>query len=108
MIRNMQEIQMVDLRRQYDQLKNEINASVMACMENGAFVRGREVTEFESALGHYIGGAHVISCANGTDALQIALMALDLEPGDEVIVPSFTFVASVEVIALLGLKPIVV
>jgi UDP-2-acetamido-2-deoxy-ribo-hexuluronate aminotransferase len=104
----MQEIQMVDLRRQYDQLKNEINASVMACMENGAFVRGREVTEFESALGHYIGGAHVISCANGTDALQIALMALDLEPGDEVIVPSFTFVASVEVIALLGLKPIVV
>lgn len=99
---------MVDLRRQYDQLKNEINASVMACMENGAFVRGREVTEFESALGHYIGGAHVISCANGTDALQIALMALDLEPGDEVIVPSFTFVASVEVIALLGLKPIVV
>ncbi len=104
----MQNIQMVDLQAQYKSLKNEIDARIIACVESGAFIHGPEVKAFETGLGKYLDDAHVIACANGTDALQIALMALKLEPGDEVIVPSFTFVASVEVIALLGLKPIVV
>lgn len=104
----MQPIQMVDLQTQYRTLKPELDARVIACIESGAYIQGREVKTFEADLGTYLDGAHVIACANGTDALQIALMALALEPGDEVIVPSFTFVASVEVIALLGLKPIVV
>jgi len=104
----MQKIQMVDLQAQYKPLKNEIDARIIGCIESGAFIHGPEVKTLEADLSIYHNGAHVIACANGTDALQIALMALNLEPGDEVIVPSFTFVASVEVIALLGLKPIVV
>lgn len=104
----MQPIQMVDLQSQYKQLKTELDARVIRCIESGAFIQGPEVKSFEADLSTYLDGAHVIACANGTDALQIALMALNLEHGDEVIVPSFTFVASVEVIALLGLKPIVV
>jgi UDP-2-acetamido-2-deoxy-ribo-hexuluronate aminotransferase len=104
----MQNIQMVDVQAQYKKLKKELDDRVIACIDSGAFIHGPEVKTFEADLGTFLGGAHVIACANGTDALQIALMALELEPGDEVIVPSFTFVASVEVIALLGLKPIVV
>ena len=104
----MEPIQMVDLKTQYLKLKPELDARLIACMESGAFIQGPEVKALETALGDYHDGSHVIACGNGTDALQIALMALGLEPGDEVIVPSFTFVASVEVIALLGLKPIVV
>ena len=104
----MQNIQMVDLQAQYKPLKKEIDARIIACVESGAYIHGPEVKTFEADLSKYLDDAHVIACANGTDALQIALMALNLEPGDEVIVPSFTFVASVEVIALLGLKPIVV
>lgn len=99
---------MVDLQSQYRRLKSEMDARLIACIESGAFIQGQEVKTFEKDLGAYLNGAHTIACGNGTDALQIALMALALEPGDEVIVPSFTFVASVEVIALLGLKPIVV
>ncbi len=104
----MQPIQMVDLQSQYKQLKSELDARLIGCIESGAFIQGPEVKSFEADLGKYLDDAHVIACANGTDALQIALMALELDTGDEVIVPSFTFVASVEVIALLGLKPIVV
>jgi dTDP-4-amino-4,6-dideoxygalactose transaminase len=104
----MDKIQMVDVKSQYRQLKAEMDARVIACIESGAFIQGPEVKTFESDLSAFLDEANVIGCANGTDALQIALMALNLEQGDEVIVPSFTFVASVEVIALLGLKPIVV
>ena len=104
----MKPIQMVDVQTQYQTLKDDIDRRVIATMESGAFIHGPEVKNFEASLGFYLDNAHVVSCANGTDALQIALMALNLESGDEVIVPSFTFVASVEVIALLGLKPIVV
>ncbi|MEP6792832.1 MAG: DegT/DnrJ/EryC1/StrS family aminotransferase [Saprospiraceae bacterium] len=104
----MKNIQMVDLQSQYSQLKTEIDRRILSTIESAAFIHGPEVTSFETGLSKYLGDAHVISVANGTDALQIALMALELQPGDEVIVPSFTFVASVEVIALLGLKPIVV
>jgi UDP-2-acetamido-2-deoxy-ribo-hexuluronate aminotransferase len=104
----MENIQMVDLRQQYSQLKTAMDQRILDCLASGAFIQGQEVKEFEASLSNYLDNVNVISCANGTDALQIALMALDLQQGDEVIVPSFTFVASVEVIALLGLKPIVV
>ncbi len=104
----MEQIQMVDLQAQYKSLKQEMDSRLIACIESGGFIQGKEVKTFEADLGKYLENAHIISCANGTDALQIALMALDLQQGDEIIVPSFTFVASVEVIALLGLKPIVV
>lgn len=104
----MDNIQMVDLQSQYRQLQAEMDTRILDCVKSGAFIQGQEVKSFEASLSRYLDDAHVISCANGTDALQISLMALDLQPGDEVIVPSFTFVASVEVIALLGLKPIVV
>ena len=104
----MQPIQMVDVQRQYQNLKADIDRRVLACIESGAFINGPDVKNFEASLSFYLDNVQVVSCANGTDALQIALMALGLETGDEVIVPSFTFVASVEVIALLGLKPIVV
>jgi len=104
----MQPIQMVDVQRQYKQLKADIDRRVLACIESGAFINGPDVKNFEASLSFYLDNTNVIGCANGTDALQIALMALNLQTGDEVIVPSFTFVASVEVIALLGLKPIVV
>jgi len=104
----MRDIQMVDLQSQYSQLKVEIDRRILSTIESGAFIQGPEVKAFEAGFSTYLDGAHVISCANGTDALQIALMVLELQQGDEVIVPSFTFVASVEVIALLGLKPIVV
>ncbi len=99
---------MVDLQSQYKQLKTAMDKRILSCLKSGAFIQGKEVKNFEADLSKYLDGAHVISCANGTDALQIALMALDLQQGDEIIVPSFTFVASVEVIALLGLKPIVI
>lgn len=104
----MENIQMVDLQSQYKQLKPVMDKRILDCIISSDFIQGKEVKTFERELGQYLEGAHVIACANGTDALQIALMALDLQQGDEVIVPSFTFVASVEVIALLGLKPIVV
>src|SRR5688572_5239245 len=104
----MENIQMVDLQSQYKLLQPEMDKRILDCIRSAAFIQGKDVKSFEAELSAYLEGAHVISCANGTDALQIALMALDLQQGDEVIVPSFTFVASVEVIALLGLKPIVV
>lgn len=104
----MQPIQMVDVQRQYQQLKTDIDRRVLAVMESGAFINGPDVKNFEASLSFYLDNTNVVGCANGTDALQIALMALNLQTGDEVIVPSFTFIASVEVIALLGLKPIVV
>lgn len=104
----MENIQMVDLQSQYRKLKTDMNKRILSCVESGAFIHGKEVKTFEAAFSKYLDNVHVVSCANGTDALQIALMALDLQQGDEVIVPSFTFVASVEVVALLGLKPIVV
>ncbi len=104
----MYKIQMVDVKGQYQKIKKDLDARVIATIESGAFIQGPEVKLFESGLGGLLDNAEVVGCANGTDALQIALMALDLQPGDEVIVPSFTFVASVEVIVLLGMVPVVV
>ena len=101
-------IQMVDLKQQYFKIKNEIDAAVKEVIESAVFIGGPQVSAFAKNLSEYVGVKHVIPCANGTDALQIAMMALDLQPGDEVITPSFTYVATTEVIALLKLKPIFV
>lgn len=104
----MRPIQMVDLKAQYHKLKNEIDTAVIQTIESGAFINGPQVKQFKAGLESYLDVEHVIPCANGTDALQIALMALDLQPGDEVIVPAFTYVATAEVIGLLRLKPVMV
>lgn len=101
-------IQMVDLQSQYQRIKSEIDLEIAEVLESARFIKGPKVSAFESDLAAYLEVNEVISCANGTDALQIALMALDLHPGDEVIVPAFTYVATAEVIALLGLTPIMV
>lgn len=99
---------MVDLKGQYEKIKNEIDEAVLNCLASTAFINGPPVKEFQSNLENYLKIKHVVPCANGTDALQIAMMALGLEPGDEVIVPSFTYVATAEVIALLRLTPVMV
>ena len=104
----MRPIQMVDLIAQYQTIKEEVNASVLQTIESGAFINGPAVQQFKKQLEAYLNVRAVIPCANGTDALQIALMALDLAPGDEVIVPAFTYVATAEVIGLLRLQPIMV
>ncbi len=101
-------IQMSDLRNQYLELKTEIDSAVLDCLESGAYINGPSVKEFQVSLEKYLNVKHVIPCANGTDSLQIAMMALDLKPGDEVICPAFTYAATAEVIALLGLVPVMV
>ena len=102
----MRPIQMVDLKGQYNNIKEEVDLAIHEVLESTAFINGKAVTDFSRNLGNYLGIHHVIPCANGTDALQIALMGLGLEPGDEVITPSFTFIATTEVVALLRLKPV--
>jgi UDP-2-acetamido-2-deoxy-ribo-hexuluronate aminotransferase len=104
----MEKIQMVDLISQYKKIKPEVDSAIMQVIENAQFINGPQVSSFQADLEKYLDVKHVIPCANGTDALQIALMALDLKPGDEIITPSFTYIATTEVIALLGLKPIFV
>lgn len=101
-------IQMVDLKGQYLHIKTAVDAAIQEVIDRTAFIKGHAVQDFSAELAAYTGAAHVVPCANGTDALQIALMALDLQPGDEVITPSFTYFATAEVIALLGLKPVFV
>lgn len=104
----MDNIQMVDLKGQYAKIKNEVDKSIEQVIDNTAFINGPQVKEFQANLEDYLGVKHVIPCGNGTDALQIALMGLGLERGDEVITADFTFAATVEVIALLGLTPVLV
>lgn len=104
----MKKIQMVDLQSQYYKIKNEVDNAVLNVMDSAAFINGPEVKSFQSDLENYLDVKHVIPCANGTDALQIALMALDLKEGDEVITADFTFAATVEVIHLLKLKSVLV
>lgn len=101
-------IQMVDLKSQYLKIKAEVDAGIEEVISNTAFINGPAVKEFQADLENYLHVKHVIPCANGTDALQIAMMALDLKPGDEVITASFTYVATAEVIGLLGLTPVLV
>lgn len=97
---------MVDLRSQYLPIKAEIDEAIQEVIDTTAFINGPQVTHFANELGAYLGGTHVIPCANGTDALQIAMMALGLQPGDEIITPSFTYIATVEVVGLLRLTPV--
>lgn len=104
----MRPIQMVDLRQQYAHIKADVDAAIHEVLDTSSYINGKAVSDFANALGTYLGSKHVIPCANGTDALQIAMMALDLQPGDEVITPSFTYIATTEVIALLKLKPVFV
>ncbi|MBZ5859166.1 DegT/DnrJ/EryC1/StrS family aminotransferase [Flavihumibacter profundi] len=104
----MRPIQMVDLKQQYLQIKQEVDAAIHEVIDNASFINGKAVQDFAAGLAAYLGVKHVIPCANGTDALQIAMMALDLQPGDEVISPSFTYIATTEVVALLKLKPVFV
>jgi len=99
---------MVDLLGQYDKIKSEINNAIQGVIDSTAFIKGPEVKTFEQEFAQYLDAKHVISCANGTDALQLALMALELEPGDEVITTPFSFIASIEVIRLLRLVPVLV
>ncbi len=104
----MRPIQMVDTRTQYQKIKAEIDKAVLDVLDSSAFINGQSVKDFSANLASYLNVKHVIPCANGTDALQIALMALGLQPGDEVITPSFTFIATTEVISLLRLTPLFV
>ena len=104
----IEKIQMVDLRNQYLKIKPDIDYAIQACIDSTNFIKGPQVGAFEEQLADYLNVKSVVSCANGTDALQIAMMALDLKPGDEVIVPAFTYVATAEVIGLLGLVPVMI
>lgn len=104
----MKDIQMVDLHQQYLKIKNKVDEQIKNVIDSTAFINGPEVKFFQNELENYLDVKHVIPCANGTDALQIAMMALGLKPGDEVITTTFTFVATAEVIALLGLTPVLV
>lgn len=107
-MQKVKDIQMVDLKGQYVKIKEEIDSAILNVVESTAYINGPEVKQFSDELADYLHVKHVIPCANGTDALQVAMMALGLQPGDEVITADFTFVATVEVIALLGLTPVLV
>ncbi len=104
----MRPIQMVDLQSQYQKIKTEVDNGIQEVLTTAAFIKGKAVSDFAESLQKYLDTKHVIPCANGTDALQIAMMALDLKPGDEVITPSFTYIATCEVLGLLGLVPVFV
>ncbi len=104
----MRPIQMVDTKSQYLKIKQEVDAAIHEVLDNTSYINGKQVQDFVVNLGSYLGATFTIPCANGTDALQIAMMALDLQPGDEVITPSFTYIATTEVVALLKLKPVFV
>jgi len=104
----MKAIQMVDLQSQYLKIKTDIDSGIFDVIESSSFVKGQKVKDFQQNLAKYLNVKHVIAVGNGTDALQIALMSLGLQPGDEVITPTFTFIATAEVVALLGLKPVLV
>jgi UDP-2-acetamido-2-deoxy-ribo-hexuluronate aminotransferase len=101
-------IQMVDLKRQYLKIKNEVDAGIQEVIDTTAFINGKAVQDFQKDLEQYLNVKHIIPCANGTDALQIGMMALGFKVGDEIITPSYTYIATVEVMGLLGLKPVFV
>ena len=99
---------MVDTKNQYLAIKEEVDLAIQNVLDTAAYINGKAVQDFSKNLGEYLGIEYVVPCANGTDALQIAMMVLDLQPGDEVITPSFTYIATTEVVALLGLTPVFV
>jgi UDP-2-acetamido-2-deoxy-ribo-hexuluronate aminotransferase len=104
----MNEIKMVDLHGQYLKIKEEVDEAIQRVINTTAFIRGEDVRAFQEELSAYMKVRHTVACGNGTDALQVALMALELQPGDEVITTPFTFISTVEVVRLLGLKPVLV
>ena len=104
----MNKIQMVDLKSQYQKIKTEVDSSIQSVIDSTSFIKGGIVEEFANNLASFLSVKHVIPCGNGTDALQIAIMSLGLKPSDEIICPSFTFIASAEVIGLLGFRPVFV
>src|SRR5258708_5087710 len=104
----VKKIPMVDLVGQYKKIQAEVDKAILEVVETASFINGPEVKSFQAELEKYLGIKHVIPCANGTDAIQVAMMALGLQPGDEVITPSFTYIATTEVVALLRLKPVFV
>ncbi|MFO7935446.1 MAG: DegT/DnrJ/EryC1/StrS family aminotransferase [Bacteroidales bacterium] len=104
----MKEIRMVDLHGQYLKIKPEVDDAIQKVIDSTAFIKGKEVFRFQDELSAYLGSGHTIACGNGTDALQVAMMALDFHPGEEVITTPFTFISTIEVIKLLGLKPLLV
>lgn len=104
----MKEIRMVDLHGQYLKIRDEVNRAMQEVIDSTSFIKGKAVGLFENELATYLDAGHVIACGNGTDALQVAMMALNLQPGDEVITTPFTFISTIEVIRLLGLKPVLV
>jgi dTDP-4-amino-4,6-dideoxygalactose transaminase len=104
----MKKIQMVDLVSQYEKIKPEVKIAIDKILDNAQFINGPDVKSFQAELEAYLGVKHVIPCANGTDALQISMMALGLKPGDEIITPSYTYIATTEVMGLLRLKPVFV
>jgi len=104
----METIQMVDLKRRYARLKSEIDKATTDVMAAGSFIGGPEVDAFTRELGQYLNAPHIIPCANGTDALELALRALGVQPGDEVIMPAFTYIAAAEMVALLGATPVLI
>ena len=104
----MRKIQMVDTKNQYLAIKEQVDASIQEVLDTASYINGKAVKDFAQHLATYLKAEYVIPCANGTDALQIAMMALGLKPGDEVITPSFTYIATTEVVALLGLTPVFV
>ncbi|MCK5067661.1 MAG: DegT/DnrJ/EryC1/StrS family aminotransferase [Bacteroidales bacterium] len=104
----MNKIKMVDLHGQYLKIKKEVDSAIQGVIDSTAFIKGEDVRQFQDELSAYMGVKHTIACGNGTDALQVSMMALDLQPGDEVITTPFTFIATVEVIGLLGLNPVFV
>ena len=104
----METIQMVDLKRRYARLKSEIDKATTDVMAAGSFIGGPEVDSFTRELGQYLNAPHIIPCANGTDALELALRALGVQPGDEVIMPAFTYIAAAEMVALLGATPVLI
>lgn len=108
MIESIKRLQMVDLVGQYERIQEEVDAAILEVVRSSAYINGPAVKDFQQDFESYLGVKHVIPCANGTDALQVAFMALGLEPGDEIICPSFTFVATAEMIAILQLKPVLV
>jgi dTDP-4-amino-4,6-dideoxygalactose transaminase len=108
LIQIMRPIQMVDTKSQYLRIKPEVDAAIQEVLDSAAYINGKAVSEFTKSLNEYIGSKYTIPCANGTDALQVAMMALGLQPGDEVITPSFTYIATTEVVALLKLTPVFV
>ncbi len=104
----MKEIRMVDLHTQYLNIKTDVDEAIQRVIDSTAFIKGKDVAQFQEELNAYMGAKHTIACGNGTDALQVAMMALELNPGEEVITTPFTFISTIEVIKLLGLKPILV